>query len=173
MEFRICPLFCVWYLFVSVLWLPTSWLKFQETGPLGVKGLSFHAWRIVKKKTFVYGVKTALNARRIYSCVSRKQVDNWEIESFCHVLRNWSVLHLTLFTWKCLRRKLCACLTLITYAKAVIIDISIMPLSIIHRVRTQISLIKKNIRMTNCCNVFVGVNLNELNVKIACIQLRQ
>jgi hypothetical protein len=125
----------------------------------------------VKKQTLVYGVKTALNARRIYSCVSRKRVNNREIELFRHVLRNWAVLHLTLFTWKCLRRRLCTCLTPITYAKAVIIHITIMPLSVTHRVRTQISFVKKY-QDDKLMKSLAGINLNELNVKVTCIQLR-
>jgi hypothetical protein len=92
--------------------------------------------REMRRNTLVRGLKMTLNPRRIYGCVSRKQVDNQETELIYDDLQNWAVLHLTLFTWKRVRRRLCTCLNFIIYAKAVTVDISIMQLSISHSVRT-------------------------------------
>jgi hypothetical protein len=126
----------------------------------------------VKKQTFVYGVKTALNPRRIYSCVSWKQVDNQEIELFCHVLRNWAVLHLTLFYLEMSETQimhlsnthhLCKSRNNRYIDNATVCSTPFPDTNLAHKKYQDEKLMKS----------LAGTNLNELNLKVTCIQLRK
>ena len=99
-------------------------------------------------------------------------IDNQQIELFCHVLRNWAVLHLILFYLEMSEtqimhlsntRHLCKSRNNRYIDNATVCNAPFLDANLAHKKYQDDKLMKS----------LASIKLNELNLKVTCIQLRK